>query len=100
MLIRIVDMKFKEGERDAFLTVFNSSKAAIAAFEGCLHLELLNDHADPNRFFTYSHWESEKSLENYRHSELFKNTWNKTKILFERKASASSFHRIFHSVNM
>ena len=99
MLIRIVDMKFKEECRNDFLEVFNSSKAAIAAFEGCTHLELLNDKFDQNRFLTYSHWESEEHLELYRNSELFKNTWQKTKILFEIKAIASSFERLFDSDN-
>ncbi|MEX1189458.1 MAG: antibiotic biosynthesis monooxygenase family protein [Bacteroidia bacterium] len=90
-------MKFLPGKREDFLEVFESSKAAIASFEGCLHLELLNDKSDSNRFFTYSHWESEKHLEDYRNSELFKNTWSKTKILFERRASASSFDALFSS---
>ena len=92
-------MKFKEESRHEFLEVFNSSKANIAAFDGCLHLELLNDKSDPNRFLTYSHWKSAEYLEKYRSSELFKNTWRKTKILFERKAIASSFERVFESGN-
>jgi len=97
MLIRIVDMHFEAGKRDEFLSVFESSKHKIAAFPGCVHLELLNDQLDPNRFFTYSIWDHESSLENYRNSNLFKETWAATKILFDRKASATSLSRLFIS---
>lgn len=97
MLIRIVEMHFAEEKRDEFLKVFESSCDKIAAFPGCMHLELLNDHADPNRFFTYSFWDKESSLENYRNSELFKKTWASTKVLFDRPASATSMNRLFVS---
>ena len=40
--------------------------------------------------FTYSIWDNEEALNNYRHSELFKNTWAKTKILFDGKPEAWS----------
>lgn len=97
MLVRLVDMKFKEEHVDAFLQVFNNSKDAIASFPGCTHLKLLNDVNDKSRFFTYSHWKSEAHLENYRHSSLFKTTWAKTKILFDRKPVAASFDALFVS---
>jgi heme-degrading monooxygenase HmoA len=52
---------------------------------GCQHLELLRDVASPNVFFTLSFWENEVDLNAYRHSELFKTTWAKTKVLFSDK---------------
>ena len=53
--------------------------------EGCTHLELLNDTNTSNIFFTYSHWQTENDLNKYRKSELFKNVWGKTKVLFAAK---------------
>jgi heme-degrading monooxygenase HmoA len=73
-----------------FLEVFNSSKHLIRNFAGCTHLELLNDIYNPNIFFTYSYWQSEKDLNVYRDSELFVGVWSKTKILFSAKAEAWS----------
>ena len=76
-----------------FMKVFNASKQLIRNFEGCMHLELLADKDKPNILFTYSYWNSEKNLEHYRKSELFKTTWAQTKIHFESKAEAWSLER-------
>jgi heme-degrading monooxygenase HmoA len=57
---------------------------------GCNHLELLNDIKTSNIFFTYSYWDSENDLNNYRDSELFKEVWSKTKVLFNDKPEAWS----------
>lgn len=83
MIVRIVKMSFREDEVAKFLRLFEERKSLIRHFEGCLHLELWQDAANANTFFTYSHWESEKHLDHYRFSELFKDTWAKTKALFE-----------------
>jgi heme-degrading monooxygenase HmoA len=39
---------------------------------------------------TYSHWTGEEALDNYRHSELFRVTWAKTKQLFADRPEAWS----------
>jgi heme-degrading monooxygenase HmoA len=83
-------MTFQPDEVTNFLKIFNSSKQLIRNMEGCKHLELLNDINTSNIFFTYSHWQTENDLNNYRHSELFENVWGKTKVLFAAKAEAWS----------
>ena len=90
MIIRIVKMTFVPEKVDDFLEIFNASKLLIRNFEGCSHLELLNDINQPNIFFTYSYWQEEISLNNYRESELFAGVWAKTKILFNAKPEAWS----------
>ncbi|MEZ4948222.1 MAG: antibiotic biosynthesis monooxygenase family protein [Saprospiraceae bacterium] len=90
MIKRIVKMTFRENHIEDFKTVFKESKQYIRNFEGCHHLELWQQTNNPSVFFTYSMWESEKHLDAYRHSELFKTTWAKTKPLFEAKAEAWS----------
>ena len=89
-LKRIVRMNFKPEKNKDFLTIFNANKMQIRTFPGCLHLELWNDKSEPNIFFTYSFWKNEAALEAYRNSELFKNTWAKTKVLFNEKPQAWS----------
>ncbi|MBK0402176.1 antibiotic biosynthesis monooxygenase [Adhaeribacter sp. BT258] len=82
MLIRVVRMVFQPEKVTAFLEVFNGSKDQIRGFEGCRHMELLQDFNDPHIFMTYSYWESETHLNNYRKSELFGQVWPATKKLF------------------
>lgn len=90
MLIRIVKMEFEQTKVDSFLELFHSTRDKIANFEGCLGLDLLQAIDRKNVFFTYSKWKSEQHLENYRNSELFKQTWSKTKAMFSNKPEAWS----------
>jgi (4S)-4-hydroxy-5-phosphonooxypentane-2,3-dione isomerase len=90
MIIRIVKMVFEPDKINDFLALFDQSKQLIRNVEGCTHLELLNDLTDKNIFFTYSYWGSEDDLNAYRNSELFKNVWSKTKVMFAAKPEAWS----------
>ena len=92
MIKRIVKMTFKLDEIETFKALFNERKEQIRHFEGCQYLELLQGKNQSNIFFTYSFWNSESDLNNYRHSDLFKDTWAKTKILFDAKPEAWSVH--------
>jgi quinol monooxygenase YgiN len=94
MIIRVVRMTFQPEKVEAFLANFHETKHLIRGFEGCQHLELLQDTQNPNVYCTYSHWSSEKSLENYRKSQLFTTVWSFTKTLFADKPLAFSVHRI------
>lgn len=90
MLTRIVKMGFYKQNVKVFLENFNNKKTQIRAFKGCTFLELYRDKNNPSIFFTYSRWETEADLENYRQSDLFKNVWAKTKPLFSIRPEAWS----------
>ncbi len=90
MIIRIVKMTFKTEKVSEFQQLFIESKELIRNMPGCSHLELLNDIHTPELFFTYSHWNSENDLNNYRNSEVFTNVWSRTKVLFSAKPEAWS----------
>ncbi len=82
-------MTFREEAVQTFVAeVFEQSKARIRAFEGCQQMELLRHKSRPNVLFTLSIWDEEASLEAYRASALFTDTWAKTKALFAEKAEA------------
>ena len=87
-------MSFHDEHISTFLTNFNQKKKQIRNFKGCHFLELYRDKQNNSVFFTYSYWENETSLENYRHSELFKTVWAKTKPLFNKKHEAWSVDKI------
>ncbi|MCB0460592.1 MAG: antibiotic biosynthesis monooxygenase [Flavobacteriaceae bacterium] len=94
MFIRIVKMTFKEDKVAEFLANFNENKHNIRAVNGCNLLELYRDKQNVSTFFTYSYWDTEKDLENYRNSELFKSVWGKTKVLFDGKPEAWSVDKV------
>ena len=89
MIKRIVKMTFRPESVQTFLdNVFEDSKNRIRAFPGCRYMELLQSVQEPNVLFTLSYWNGEEDLEAYRRSELFRTTWEKTKVLFAQKAEA------------
>lgn len=90
MFVRIVKMSFHQEHIATFLALFKEKQTFIRASNGCNLLELYQDKNNPDIFFTYSYWENEKDLENYRNSALFKDVWAKTKILFNGKPEAWS----------
>ena len=90
MLIRIVRMTFRPDGVEEFLEIFHQSQPLIRGFAGCLHLELLQDADNPLIYNTLSHWENAEALETYRRSDLFRQTWARTKLLFADKPQAFS----------
>ena len=93
MLIRIVRMTFQPEKVRDFLVIFENSKNKIKGSEGCQHLELMRDYHDENIFSTYSHWDNEEALNNYRNSEVFKQIWEETKDMFLEKPAVYSLKK-------
>jgi quinol monooxygenase YgiN len=88
MIKRLVKMSFREDKIEDFKKIFETNWTHIKGFEGCSHVELLQDANHPHIFFTYSLWQDETYLEKYRQSELFGRVWAATKILFNDKPQA------------
>ncbi len=94
MFVRIVKMSFHPQHVSAFLDNFELMKEKIRNAPGNRLLELYRDKNNPDIFFTYSYWESEDDLENYRQSALFDEVWTFTKQLFNAKPEAWSVDKI------
>ena len=94
MFVRIVKMSFHEEHIPAFLENFELMKTKIRNAHGNRFLELYQDKYDARIFFTYSYWETEDDLENYRRSELFYDVWTFTKKLFNAKPEAWSVNKL------
>ena len=94
MFIRIVKMSFHAEKVTAFLENFEQVKSKIRNSDGNRLLELYRDKNNPDIFFTYSYWETEQDLENYRNSELFNEVWSFTKKLFNDKPEAWSVDQL------
>ena len=94
MLVRIVKMSFHLEHVATFLENFEQKKEAIRKSEGCRLLELYRDQNNPEVFFTYSYWDTEEDLNRYRNSDLFKEVWAQTKILFNDRPLAWSVDKL------
>lgn len=87
-------MSFDPSKIEEFLSNFEEKKQQIRNFEGCEFLELYRDKQQSNVFFTYSFWDTENDLENYRQSDLFNEVWAQTKALFNGKPEAWSVDKL------
>ncbi len=94
MLIRIVKMNFHKENIPAFLDNFDKMKQHIRNAKGNRLLELYQDKHDECVFFTYSYWDTESDLDNYRKSALFDEVWTFTKKLFNEKPLAWSVNSV------
>tara|TARA_R110000868_G_scaffold102642_6_gene282721 strand:+ start:60 stop:356 length:297 start_codon:yes stop_codon:yes gene_type:complete len=94
MFVRIVKLSFHEENIPAFLDNFEIVKDQIRATTGNRLLELYQDKNNKNVFFTYSYWETEQDLENYRTSAFFNEVWSFTKKLFNDKPEAWSVDKL------
>ena len=94
MIIRIVKLQFQSEKTQDFLALFDSVVTKVNSFPGCYHMHMVRDIRDPNLFFTYSHWENETALNNYRDSDLFQSIWPTIKPWFSQKAEAWSTEKV------
>ena len=94
MFVRIVKLSFQPEKVEEFLSKFEKDKQYIRNSKGCRLLELYRVKTNPNVFFTYSYWNTEQDLENYRNSALFKEIWESIKIFFNDKPLAWSVDKV------
>ncbi len=75
MIIRLVKLTFVPEFAEQFYHIYREKEPRIAGWPGCLGVKLLQDKQQPVVFFTWSVWESEQQLNDYRHSAFFQETW-------------------------
>lgn len=88
-------MHFHKQYAQTFESLFSLYSSQIAGFKGCLSLTMLKAVDIENVYFTYSVWESENDLNEYRQSKLFQEVWPQTKVLFQSPAEAWSCQSLF-----
>jgi hypothetical protein len=96
MVTRIVKMSFKPEKVEEFKHLFEQYKMQIACADGCISLRLMQER-DTTIFFTYSEWQAEEYLEQYRRSDLFSKVWSQTKTFFNDKPQAWTNDVLFSS---
>lgn len=87
-------MTFTEDRIVEFESFFNQIKSKVAAQPGCNGVKLLKQVGNTGVFFTYSTWDSEADLNNYRSTETFGMIWPKVKAWFADKPDAWSVEEI------
>lgn len=96
MITRIVKLKFKSDKVQDFLTYFDGISHIVNNFPGCIGMKLYQDVNDPRTIMTYSHWNSENDLDNYRNSDAFGEIWPTIKVWFEDKPEAWTVKAYFN----
>lgn len=96
MITRIVKLEFQEDKIDDFLSFFDTIKHVVNEFPGCYGMKLYQDIDRPNIVMTYSHWDNQESLNNYRNSSQFGMIWPKIKPWFKEKPEAWSVGAYFN----
>jgi quinol monooxygenase YgiN len=94
MVIRIVSLKCRPEDVDAFRLLLRESSPRVRQSPGCLSLQIVNDIADPTSFFTLSTWRDRDALEAYRASPLFVEIWPRVKAFLREAAWASTCEEI------
>lgn len=94
MFTRIVKLSIRSDATANFEKLFETYKHDIRNQPGCTGLKLLRDKHDQRIFFTYSLWENEKDLNNYRESALFEKVWGTTKTFFDARPEAWSVDEV------
>jgi heme-degrading monooxygenase HmoA len=88
MITRLVKLSLQAAKADEFEALFYQTQAMIEDSEGCHKTDLFKVSGNESEYFTISYWNTEKDLENYRASNLFKSVWAQVKPLFSAKAEA------------
>lgn len=94
MLIRTVRLTFDPAALADFDALFAETRASIRAQPGCRHLELWADARYPAVRTTYSLWDSAADLDAYRQTDLFRETWARTRRWFAAPPVAASHTRL------
>jgi quinol monooxygenase YgiN len=87
-------MKVAPENVTTFQNYFKESFTKIRNFSGCCDLSLHADINDKGVVITFSRWESEAHLNDYRDSDVFKSTWEKVTPLFIAKPEAFSMEEL------
>lgn len=99
-MIRLVKLTIDSNKKEAFLDSFNQFKDTISTYPGCKGMRLLMDKNDPQTVFTYSEWESDEALENYRNSELFTKVWPALKASFAGRTEVWSTEQYYDGFSL
>lgn len=95
MIIRIVKLTFQEDKTQDFLSFFDTIAQVVNTFPGCQGMKLIKNIHSPQIIMTYSHWDSEEALNNYRDSETFRHVWSTIKPWFGDRPEAWSMEEHF-----
>ena len=95
MIVRIVKLHFQEDKIADFLSFFDTVKHKINSCPGCGGMKLLQDIHCPSIVMTYSYWDNENSLNQYRNSEMFDVVWSTIKPWFSEKPQAWSLESYY-----
>ena len=94
MITRLVSLKCRPQDVDAFRLVLRQAFPRVTQIPGCLSLQIVGDIADPTSFYTISTWRDVDALEAYRAGPVFAEIWPRVKAFLCQPAWASTCQEV------
>lgn len=99
MILRVVKMNVDEEKRDAFELFMKNLREEKLKLAGCLHFDYFHEKNNKNIFYSYTIWESEKYLKQYKKTDLFIEVVSTLKKLCTEEPKAWTIENVFKEVN-
>ncbi len=91
MIVRIVHMFFRPHALEQLMPLIHRQLRNVMSHPGCLAVKLFRDTSDPDHLCTFSIWEDQEALDDYRQSDHFIEVWSTLKSHFAKPPQAYSF---------
>jgi quinol monooxygenase YgiN len=95
MILRVVKMVVDQNKIDVFNHFMSNVKMEKIKLEGCVHYDHFGDKQYQNVFYSYTIWESERYLNKYRKSELFREVSSTLRSLCLTEPTAWTVENVF-----
>lgn len=99
MILRIVKIKIDEVKIDTFKLFMKNLRNEKLRLKGCLHFDYFHEKKNKNIYYTYTIWENEKHLNQYKKSELFKKVISTLNSLSIEEPRAWTIEDAFNYIN-
>jgi hypothetical protein len=95
MILRVVKMVVDQNKIDIFNNFMSNLSTEKEGMDGCVHHDFFSNKQFRNVFYSYTIWESEKYLNKYRKSMLFKEVTTTLRSLCLSEPAAWTVENVF-----
>ncbi len=96
MILRVVKMKVDLRKIDAFKLFMDNLHDEKLRLAGCLHFDYFNERQNPSIYYSYTIWEHEKYLKQYKKTEFSKEVLQTLRDLCVEEPQAWTIQNVFN----
>lgn len=97
MILRIVKMEVDDTRIDFFENFMNNLSEEKLTLEGCLHHDFFCEKDNRNMYYSYTIWQSEKFLNKYKKTDLFKEVTRTLRHICIKEPIAWTVENVFNN---